>query len=259
MIRRLLQRNYSVLLKTASLENGVQLSVRHGDITLEEVDAIVNNANSHLINDDGLALNIFKRGGPKIKQDCENILLKFGGPIPTGNVVATSGGDMSCKKVIHAVGPIYSKKGFESQLLLTRTIGNSMRLANLMGMESLSISALCTGLNKFPAKIVSRLLFDEILHFTRHDNQRILKDIRFVDISEVNSKIMAREFENRDFTQGGLRKQIFDDLDDFSGNNLQVIVSDPGEGEPIRNGDMVWVNYVGKLLNGSVFDSSYDR
>ncbi len=37
------------------------------------------------------------------------------------------------------------------------------------------------------------------------------------------------------------------------------MVSDPGEGEPIRSGDMVWVHYVGKLLNGSVFDSSYER
>jgi O-acetyl-ADP-ribose deacetylase (regulator of RNase III) len=177
--------------------------VRHGDITEEEVDAIVNNANSQLINDDGLAFNIAQRGGPKINIECENIMLKFGNPIPTGNVVATSGGDMICKKVIHAVGPIYSKKGFECPLLLKRTIGNSLRLANLMKMESIAFPALCTGLYRFPTSIVTRLLFDEILHFNRHDKKRILKDIRLIDISEARSKIMAKEFDNRDFTQGG--------------------------------------------------------
>ena len=230
MLHRLLQRNYSSLLKTVIIENGVQLSVRHGDITLEEVDAIVNNANAHLINDDGLALNILERGGPKIKSECEDIMLRFGNPIPTGNVVATSGGDMPCKKVIHAVGPIYSRKGFECPLLLKRTIGNSLRLANLMKMESIAIPALCTGLYRFPATIVSRLLFEEILHFNRHDNKHILKDIRLVDISESRSKIMAKEFENRDFNQSGQRKQILDELDDFLSNELRVMVSDPGEG-----------------------------
>lgn len=128
-----------------------------------------------------------------------------------------------------------------------------------MKMESIAFPALCTGLYKFPTSIVTRLLFDEILHFNRHDNKKILKDIRLIDINEARSKIMVKEFENRDFTQGGQRKQILDELDDLLSNDLRVIVSDPGDGEPIQNGDMVWVHYVGKLLNGSVFDSSYDR
>jgi len=130
-------------------------------------------------------------------------MIRFGNPIPTGNVVATSGGKLPCKKVIHAVGPIYTKKGYECPLLLKRTIGNSLRLANLMKMESIAIPAICTGLYKFPTAIVSRLLFEEVLHFVHHDNKHVLKDIRLIDISEARSKIMAKEFDNRDFTQGG--------------------------------------------------------
>jgi O-acetyl-ADP-ribose deacetylase len=173
--------------------------VRHGDITKETVDAIVSNANSSLINNDGLALSICEQGGPQIKNECENIMMRFGNPIPKGNVVATSGGNLPCKKVIHAVGPIYTKRGFECPLLLKRTIGNSLRLANLMKMESIAIPALCTGLYKFPASVVTRLLFEEILHFNRHDTRNILKDIRLIDISDSRSKIMAKEFDNRDF------------------------------------------------------------
>lgn len=58
-------------------------------------------------------------------------MLRFGDPIPIGNVVATLGGELFCRKIIHAVGPAYNSKGFESQLILKRTIGNSLRLANL--------------------------------------------------------------------------------------------------------------------------------
>ena len=133
-------------------------------------------------------------------------MLRFGNSIPTGNVVATSGGNLPCKKVIHAVGPIYTKKGYECPLLLKRTIGNSLRLASLMKMESIAIPTLCTGLYRFPASIVSRLLFEEVLHFVHYDTKQVLKEIRLIDISEARSKILAKEFDNRDFTQGGQRK-----------------------------------------------------
>ena len=58
MISNILRRNFSSVLKHTLLEDRVNLSVIHGDITKEVVDVIVNNANSNLINDDGLALNI---------------------------------------------------------------------------------------------------------------------------------------------------------------------------------------------------------
>ncbi len=115
-------------------------------------------------------------------------------------MVATFGGSLQCKKVIHAVGPIYSKKGFECPLLLKRTIANSLRLANLMKMKSIAFPALCTGLYRFPTSIVSRLLFDEILYFSRHDNKHSLQEIRLIDLNENRAKLLAREFDNRDFT-----------------------------------------------------------
>jgi O-acetyl-ADP-ribose deacetylase (regulator of RNase III) len=66
-----------------------------------------------LIHDDGLAAALVDKGGSVIQEESNEILKKFGNPIPTGNVVATSGGSLPCKKVIHAVGPIYSKKLYE--------------------------------------------------------------------------------------------------------------------------------------------------
>ena len=70
------------------------------------------------------------------------------------------------------MAPIYSKRGYENPLMLKKTIGNSLRLTALMKMETISMPILCTGLYKWPSSIVSRLLLDEILHFTHHDSKK---------------------------------------------------------------------------------------
>lgn len=146
MIGRRSTRFFATILRQAQLEHGTTLFVKQGDITAEAVDVIVNNANSYLIHDDGLALDIVTKGGPKIQEESNLIIKRFGNPIPTGNVVSTSGGDLPCKKVYHAVGPIYTKKGFECPLQLKRTIENSLKVATLMKMNSIAMPALCTGL-----------------------------------------------------------------------------------------------------------------
>jgi O-acetyl-ADP-ribose deacetylase (regulator of RNase III) len=143
-------------------------------------------------------------------------------------VIATSGGSLPCKKVIHAVGPIYSKKGFECPLLFKRTIANSLSLANLMKMKSIAFPALCTGLYGFSTSLVSKLLFDEILKFSKNDNKHSLREIRLIDLNENRAKLLAREFENRDFTQDGQRKSVLDELEGLLSNDLRVIVSEPG-------------------------------
>lgn len=121
---------------------------------------------------------------------------EFGNPIPTGNVVATNSGLLKCKKVIHAVCPIYSKNYFDCPLIFKRTVGNSIGLAKLMKMESIAFPALCTGLYRFPTSIVTRLLFDEILHYNHHKNVNgQIKEFVLIDISEARAKMLVREFD----------------------------------------------------------------
>lgn len=141
-----------------------------------------------LIHDDGLALAICEAGGPAIQQESNEILKKFGEKfIPTGNIILTTGGNMPCKKVIHAIGPLYRDVGFEKPLLLKKTIGNSLKLASALKFESIAFPALCTGLYKYPDAIVSRLLFDEVMMFARHlPSGNTLTDIRFIDCHKTS-------------------------------------------------------------------------
>ena len=73
-------------------------------------------------------------------------------------MVATSGGELPCKKVINAVAPIYSKRGNENPLMLKKTISDSLGLTAFMKMETIAMLIFCTGLYKWPNSNVSRLL-----------------------------------------------------------------------------------------------------
>ena len=92
----------------------LQVSVRMGDITLEEVDAIVNPANSQLAHFGGVALAIRNRAGQEIQEESDQWVREHG-PVRTGEVAVTSPGNMStCKHVIHAVGPKWHKVSTQS-------------------------------------------------------------------------------------------------------------------------------------------------
>jgi O-acetyl-ADP-ribose deacetylase (regulator of RNase III) len=69
---------------------------------------------------------------------------QFGRKIPKGNIVATNAGYLPCKKVIHAVGPFSIENGFEPPIILKKTIGNCLKLTNLMGQKSIAIPTLCS-------------------------------------------------------------------------------------------------------------------
>ena len=81
-----------------------------GDITEQHVDAIVNAANSTLLGGGGVDGAIHRRGGPAILEECRRIRAEVwpGGP-PTGQAVATTGGALPARWVIHTVGPVYAK------------------------------------------------------------------------------------------------------------------------------------------------------
>lgn len=84
-------------------------------------------------------------------------------------MVATSGGSLPCKKVIHAVGPIYSQKGYECPYQYKLSLNNSFKLCKIMKLKTVALPALCTGLYKFPTSLAAQILFEEILHYNHHD------------------------------------------------------------------------------------------
>jgi O-acetyl-ADP-ribose deacetylase len=116
-----------------------------GDITEQRVDAVVNAANSTLLGGGGVDGAIHRRGGPAILEECKQIRAT-GWPegLPTGHAVATTGGALPARWVIHTVGPVYTKREDRSGLLASCHI-ESLRVADELGAGTVAFPAISTG------------------------------------------------------------------------------------------------------------------
>lgn len=148
--------------------NQKKLQIIEGDITKEEVDAIVNAANSQLAHGGGVALAISRAGGDAIQRESDNWVREHG-PVSHPEPAHTSGGKMPCKYVIHAVGPVWGD-GDEDRKLAEAVMG-SLRAASDLGLDTVSLPAISTGIFGFPKKRASKIIFSSIEnHFTQNPN-----------------------------------------------------------------------------------------
>src|SRR5499433_2061737 len=104
--------------------------VKVGDLTKENVDAIVNAANGTLLGGGGVDGAIHRAGGPEILAACRHIRSqRYPDGLPTGHAVITPGGRLPARHVIHTVGPIYGQHRGEEARLLAACYENSLALA----------------------------------------------------------------------------------------------------------------------------------
>src|SRR5438045_4959719 len=110
------------------LHGRVQVIV--GDITQQEVDAVVNAANSSLLGGGGVDGAIHRAGGPGILAACQELRrTRYTEGLPTGEAVITTAGDLSARYVIHTVGPVWGYHGGHEAALLAACYHNSLPLA----------------------------------------------------------------------------------------------------------------------------------
>lgn len=175
----------------ATIYKGVSLSVVHGDITNEKVDAIVNAANQHLSHGGGVAGAIIKKGGYVIQQESDKYI-KQHGIVHTGHAGITNPGKLNCKKIIHAVGPVFSGRP-EDQVLLADTVKNSYRKAQEFNLKSISLPAISSGIFGFPKDLCAKIIISETKSYIDSENTQ-LKVIRFVNYDSLTCGIMAGQF-----------------------------------------------------------------
>ncbi|MEX2555973.1 MAG: O-acetyl-ADP-ribose deacetylase [Actinomycetota bacterium] len=126
-----------------------------GDITAETVDAIVNAANSSLMGGGGVDGAIHRKGGPEIIEECRRIrATTHQQGLPPGRAVATTGGKLAARWVIHTVGPVYSKNEDRSTILASCHT-ESLRVADELGAKSVAFPAISTGVYGYPLDLAA--------------------------------------------------------------------------------------------------------
>src|ERR1700720_2117713 len=129
-----------------------KVQVVTGDITKQNVDAIVNAANSTLLGGGGVDGAIHAKGGPRILEACRELRsTRFPRGLPTGEAVRTTGGQLPARHVIHTVGPITGNGEEPDASMLAACYRNSLALAVEHGLRSIAFPAISTGAYGYPA------------------------------------------------------------------------------------------------------------
>ena len=166
----------STLLADKILPGGQCLQIAQGDLTLEEVDAIVNAANEHLQHGGGVAWSIVQRGGDVIQEESD-AWIRAHGPVPHSRPAWTSGGSLPSRFVIHAVGPVWGDGDEDKKL--TDAVSGSLRVADELKCESIAFPAISTGIFGFPKDRAARILLKSIKEYFEKEISN-LKTVRLV-------------------------------------------------------------------------------
>ncbi|MEU4315404.1 O-acetyl-ADP-ribose deacetylase [Nocardia sp. NPDC024068] len=141
-----------------------------GDITEQQVDAVVNAANSELLGGGGVDGAIHRRGGPAILAECRRLRdTEYPRGLPTGAAVATTAGELPARWVIHTVGPVWSARGDRAaQLapLLASCYSESLRVAAGLGARTVAFPAVSTGVYRWPMDDAARIAIETVREYS---------------------------------------------------------------------------------------------
>lgn len=137
-----------------------------GDITTLDTTAIVNAANSSLLGGGGVDGAIHRAGGPAILEACRRLRAgHYGGGLPTGEAVMTTGGRLPAQHVIHTVGPVWNGGHKREPELLANCYRHSLRLALENGLASVAFPGISTGIYGYPKAAATTIAVREVQAF----------------------------------------------------------------------------------------------
>ena len=177
----------NTILKEHILPTGKSLQIVQGDITLEEVDAIVNAANEYLQHGGGVAWAIVRRGGEVIQKESDK-WIKQNGLVSHTHPAWTSGGDLPAKYIIHAVGPVWGD-GDEDKKLADAVTG-SLRVADELKCSSIAMPAISTGIFGFPKDRAAEIIFQTIEEYL-NKNKSELKVVRITLLDQATIDVFT--------------------------------------------------------------------
>ncbi len=161
------------------------IEVVEGDITLLDVDAIVNAANSTLLGGGGVDGAIHRRAGPDLLEECRML-----GGARTGEAKITGGYRLKARHVIHCVGPIWQGGKQGEPEALASCYRSALRLAGQHALKSIAFPAISTGAYGYPLEAATAIAVHEAREFERdHPVVRIV----FCCFSKSDAEVYRKE------------------------------------------------------------------
>src|SRR5271157_5045320 len=163
------------------LSTGQTIQIAQGDLTTETTDAIVNAANEYLSHGGGVAWAIVRGGGEIIQQESD-VWVRVHGTVSHARPAWTSGGHLSARYVIHAVGPVWGDGDEDNKL--AAAVNGSLEVADELKLVSISFPAISTGIFGFPKEHAAKVMFSAIEnYFSQHKSG--IKLVRLVLFDEA--------------------------------------------------------------------------
>ncbi|MBN1146103.1 MAG: macro domain-containing protein [Anaerolineales bacterium] len=163
------------IIQEHTLPGGARLQFVQGDLTEEQVDAIVNAANAHLAHGGGVAGAISYRGGPQIQAE-SNAWVRQHGPASHDKPACTGGGMLPCRYVIHAVGPVWGSGDEDAKL--AAAVRAALALADHLRLASIALPAISTGIFGFPKRRAADVILAAIQEYFAKNPGASLRQVR---------------------------------------------------------------------------------
>ncbi|MGW8755835.1 O-acetyl-ADP-ribose deacetylase [Streptomyces albidoflavus] len=163
-----------------------ELTLVKGSITEQDVDAVVNAANSSLLGGGGVDGAIHRQGGSEILAACRDLRAShYGKGLPTGEAVATTAGRLPARWVIHTVGPVWSVSEDRSRLLAS-CHREALRVAGELGARTVAFPAISTGVYRWPLEDAARIATETV-----RATPTSVEEVRFVLFDDRAYEVFA--------------------------------------------------------------------
>ncbi|XP_018430942.1 PREDICTED: poly [ADP-ribose] polymerase 9-like [Nanorana parkeri] len=186
---------------------GPVVSVWKDDLTRQDADVVVNAANEDLDHAGGLARALVEAGGPIIEKDSKEYI-RANGRLKTGEYAVTHAGNLPCKCLLHAVGPVwFDDAAAQCESELAECIRNVLKYVdNHKDIGSVAIPAVSSGIFGFPLQKCAKIMVETIHSFCNRVTQSHVTEIRLVNNIDLTVQAMRSACED-----------IFGRGDDLSG------------------------------------------
>lgn len=157
-----------------------RITARSGDISAEQVDAVVNAANSSLLGGGGVDGAIHAAAGPDLLAQCRQVRAEqYSDGLPVGAAVATGAGDLPARWVIHTVGP-NRHRGQDDPALLAACFTSSLAEAVRVGARTLAVPAVSAGVYGWAPEQVAQTAVAAVREFLAGPDGEAIGEVRFV-------------------------------------------------------------------------------